>query len=62
MIREFRARGVFEVATIGADKKFDCIKSKLQDVPYQVALTTCDVGRNVEVIEGMIRFLKERKG
>ena len=48
------------MATIGADKAFYCIKSELQDVPYQVELTTCDADRHVEVIEGMIRFLKER--
>ena len=60
MIQEYRVRGVFQVATIGADKAFDCIKSELQDVPYQVALTTCDANRHVEVIERMIRFLKER--
>ena len=51
---------MFQVATIGADKAFDCIKSELQDGPYQVSLTTCDSNRHVEVIERMIRFLKEQ--
>lgn len=60
MIREYRARGMFEVVTIGAIKAFYCIKSELQDVPHQVALTTCDADRHVEVIESMIRFLKKQ--
>ena len=60
MIREYRARGVFEVISISADKEFDSIKSILEDKPYQIALTTCNADQHVETIEGMIRFVKER--
>ena len=34
MIREYRARGVFDVISIGATKVFDSIKSILKDKPY----------------------------
>ena len=60
MIREYRSRSVFNVVTIGADKAFDAVKSELEDAPYNVSLTTCDADRHVEVVERMIRFVKER--
>ena len=60
MIREYRARGIFEVVSIGADKAFDAIESELKDEPYKVTLTPCDANRHVEFVERMIRFVKER--
>ena len=60
MIREYRAQEVFDFIGIGANEAFKSIKSELEDKPYQVALTTCDANRYVEVIERMIRFVKER--
>ena len=60
MLREYQAHGIFNVVRIGADKAFDAIESKLKDEPYNVTLTTCDANQNVEVIEIMIRFVKER--
>ena len=41
MICEYRARGIFEVVSIGADKAFDDIESELKDEPYKVTLTPC---------------------
>ena len=43
MISEYRARGVFDIISIGANKAFNSIKSILEDKPYQIALTTCNV-------------------
>ena len=43
-----------------SDKDFDAVKSELANEPYNVILTTCDADRHVEVIERMIRFVKER--
>ena len=60
MIRVYRARGVVEVVSIGADKAFDAVESKIKDKPYNVSLTTCDAARHVEVAERTIRFEKER--
>ena len=61
MIREYRAQGVFEVISIGADKVFDLIKSILKGKLYQIAsLITCNANQHVEVIEIMLRFVKER--
>ena len=60
MLREYRARGVFEVISIGGDNAFDAIKSELKNEPYNVTLDTCDANRHVEVVERMIRFTKER--
>lgn len=59
MICEYRAQGVFNVVIIGADRVFDPIKSELEDEPYKVKLKTYDANRHVEVIERMIRFVKE---
>ena len=60
MIREYRARGVFDVVSIGADKAFDAVEYEIKDEPYNVTLTTCDADRHVEFVERMIRFMKER--
>ena len=60
MIREYRVWGEFEVISIGANIAFNSIKSVLKDKPYQISLTTCDADWHVEMIERMIRFVKER--
>ena len=60
MIRVYRARGVFEVVSIGANKAFDAVESKIKDEPYNVSLTTCDADRYGEVAKRTIRFVKER--
>ena len=60
MIRVYRARGVFEVISIGADKAFDAVESEIKDEPYNVTLTTCDADRHVEFVKRMLRFVKER--
>ena len=60
MLRKYRARGIFDVVSIGADKAFDAIESKLKDEPYNVTLTPCDTNCHVEFVERMIRFVKER--
>ena len=60
VIREYRSRSVFNVVTIGANKAFNAVKSELEVAPYNVSLTTCDADRHVEVVERMIRFVKER--
>ena len=57
MIREYRARGMFEVVSIGANNAFVAIKSELKDEPYNVTLTPCDVNRHVEFLERMISFV-----
>ena len=38
MLREYRARGIFDVISIGTDKSFDATESKLKDEPYNVTL------------------------
>ena len=60
MIRVYCARGVFEVVSIGVDKAFDAVKSKIKNAPYNVSLTTCDADRHVELAKRTIRFVKER--
>ena len=60
MITEYRARGVFGVISIGANKAFNSVKSILKDKLYQIALTMCNAIWHIEVIERMIRFVKER--
>ena len=60
MLREYRARGIFDVVSIGADKAFDAIEAELKNEPYNVTLTTCVADRHVEFVERMIRFVKER--
>ena len=60
MIRIYRARGIFNIKTIGSDKACDVVKSELENDPHRITLTTCDANRHVEVIECMIRFFKER--
>ena len=57
MIREYRARGVFEVVSIGSDKAIDAIKSELKDEPYKVTLSPCDANRHVEFVERMKHFV-----
>ena len=47
MIRKYRAKGVFDVISIGADKAFYPVKSELEDKPYTVTQTTCDTNRHV---------------
>ena len=49
MFRVYRARVVFEVVSIGADKAFDAVESKIKDKPHNVSLTTCDADRHVEI-------------
>ena len=56
----YRARGIFAVTTIGANKVFGSIRSKLQDNLYQITLITYNLDRHVEVIERMVRFVKEQ--
>ena len=60
MIREYRGRHVFHVTTIRADKVFKYSKFKLEDKLYPVTLTMCDADKHSEVIESMIRFVKEQ--
>ena len=60
MIQDYRAQGFFNVISISANKAFELNKSKIEDKPYQVALTMCDANRHVKEIERMIRFVKER--
>ena len=60
MIREYRAKRVFNVISINADKAIDLIKSKLEDKLCRIALTTCDANQQLDVVERMIRFVKER--
>ena len=60
MLQVYRARGAFEVVSIGADKEFDVVESKIKDEPYNVTLTICDADRHVEVAEKTIRFVKKR--
>lgn len=60
MILKYRARGVFNVIFVGANKAFEFFKSELKDKPYQFTLTTCDTDWHVEVIEKMIRYVEER--
>ena len=60
MILEYRVRCMFKVINISADKVFESIRSELEDKPYQVILTTCDTKNHIEVIERMIKFVKER--
>ena len=40
MIREYRARGVFNVINISADNAVESIKYELEAKPYQFSLTT----------------------
>ena len=54
MICKYRAQGVINVVSIGADKAFDSIKSNLKDEPSKVILTMCDADWHTEVIERMI--------
>ena len=56
----YRARGVFEVVSIGADKAFIAVESTIKDEPYNITLTTCDADRHVEVAERKICSVKER--
>ena len=42
MIKVYRARGVFEVVSIGANKAFDAVEAEMKDEPYNVSLTMCD--------------------
>lgn len=51
---------LFHVINIGADKAFESIKSELKDETQQVILTTYNADYHVEVIEMMIRFIKEK--
>lgn len=39
MIRDYRARGVFNFVSVGADKTFESINSELKDKPYQITPT-----------------------
>ena len=59
MIRKYRARGVFDVVSIGADKALDTVESEIKDKPYNVTLTTCDADRHVEFVKRIIRFVKK---
>ena len=54
MICKYRAQGIFDVVSIGADKVFDPIGSKLKDEPYKVKLTMGDANCHKEVTEKMI--------
>ena len=54
MIPEYRAQDIFNAISIGVDKTFDSIKSKLEDEPYEVTLTACDTNCHIEVIKRMI--------
>ena len=40
IICKYRAQGVFNVGSIGTNKAFGPIKSKLKDKPHKVKLTT----------------------
>ena len=59
MIQEYRAQGVVNVVGVGTDKAFESIKSEFENKPYQIALTTCDANRHVEVIKIIIGFVRE---
>jgi hypothetical protein len=54
MIQTYKSRSVFTVVSIEADGAFESIKHELQDKPYNVALTTCDADRHVEMVESSI--------
>ena len=60
MIHEYQAQGIFDVISIGADKAFDPVESKLKDEPYNITLTTCDANCHAECVERMIQFVKEQ--
>ena len=60
MICVYRARGVFEVISIGANKAFNAVESEIKEKPYNMALTTCNADRHVEFVKRMIRFVKEQ--
>ena len=60
MIHKYCSQGIFDVVSIGTDKAFDTIESEIKDEPYNVTLTTCDADHQVEYVERMIRFVKER--
>ena len=60
MIRKYQSQGIFDVVSIGADKTFDVIDSKVKDEPYNITLTTCDANSHVKYVERMIWFVKEQ--
>ena len=60
MLIMYRSRQPLQVTTMEADGAFEAIRQDLQDKPYEIALTTCDADRHVEIIERQIRFVKER--
>jgi hypothetical protein len=59
MISQYQLRG-FKVVHILGDNAFECCRSTLEAIPYNIKLTTCDKDGHVQIIERAIRFVKDR--